>query len=296
MTSVGVPHVFLTRFNVASNQVERSILTDEWLRERSALFERYTVPSVLAQPAEGRHWLIFLSPDSPDWLKQRMGELEDGAVAHPVYLDRALTPEHLRSLVREVTGLDSGRVTTSNLDNDDGLSSGFLTQLRAVPVGATPAVVTLTNGLVRGGDDAVFLQHDPTNAFSVVVDDVGSEEFAYCWSARHTELGRLMPALRVDGPPAWLQVVHGRNVSNRVRGRLTSPARHRAGFGTMLDDLPEPGRFAFVRDRLAASPVRQLREKALPAAGGLVRRLLGEGTLERIKIALRRGQDTGRRP
>ena len=36
-----------------------------------------------------------------------------------------------------------------------------------------------------------------------------------------------MPVVQLDGPPAWLQVVHGSNVSNRVRGRIVSPNRTR---------------------------------------------------------------------
>ena len=56
-----------------------------------------------------------------------------------------------------------------------------------------------------------------------------------CWSDWHNQLGRHMDVVEVEGEPGWLQVIHGANVSNRVRGTMTDPARYRALFpGTVI--------------------------------------------------------------
>ncbi|MCU1424755.1 MAG: hypothetical protein JWM51_1046, partial [Microbacteriaceae bacterium] len=71
--SAEADHVLLTRFNLPSAGVESLIRAQEgWLRTRVELFERYCVPSVLAQTSSSYRWLIYFDPESPQWLKDRV--------------------------------------------------------------------------------------------------------------------------------------------------------------------------------------------------------------------------------
>jgi hypothetical protein len=97
-----------------------------------------------------------------------------------------------------------------------------------------------------------------------------------------------MPVRSVRGRPAWLQVIHGENVSNRVRGRLVSPARSRAAFGGLLDDRPEPGALRIARDRLLGMPARAAREAARAAAKRTAVALLGRDSLDAVKYRVAR--------
>lgn len=287
MSPEPTPHVFLTRFNLPANRVEQSIFSPEWLEARMRLFEAYTVPSVRAQAREGLGWVIYLDQrDSPDWLRARMAELAEELPLSPTYLDRPLDREMIRQHVRERSGRTQGLVATSNLDNDDGLATDFVDRVRRLSPATGPAALYLVHGLIlhRG---KVYLRRDPDNAFSAVVDDIGSEDFLTCWAGVHNQLESLMPALRDHGPPGWLQVVHGRNVSNRVGGSLVDPARYSVRFPGLIQDLPALS----VRDRLGDAggvPVRVVRDRVVRPAATVLRGAVGPRRYEAIKMAVHR--------
>lgn len=297
-------HVFLTRFNLPANRVEQSIFSEQWLLERVELFQRFTVPSVRAQrdttPGEApvsTRWLIFLDHTSPAWLRDLMAGLEAEGLASPRYLDGPLEPSQLRVFIRAALGsparpASSGTVITSNLDNDDGLAHNFVSRTAALAQDAAargdlPATLSLTTGLVHHGRE-VYLHDDANNAFSSVVDDLAREDLATCWDEWHNRLAQLMPASRSDGEPAWLQVVHGRNVSNRVRGRVSDPRLHASTFPGLLDDLTAPARAAVLRDTFMRRPVRAIRDGLRGPVAHAARSVLGAGTFERAKSAVLR--------
>ncbi len=288
-------HVFLTRFNMPANRVEASIFSDEWLRERVELFERFTVPSVRAQDADRVGWLVFLDDRSPGWLKSRMAELESEGLLRPHYLDGPLAREELTAFVRDVvadlTGPEDTRVVTSNLDNDDGLAHNFASRLRAAAEHApTPAALYLVTGLIHHLDE-VYLRNDADNAFGAVVDDLTNPEYRTCWAEWHNRLAQIMPSVDVaDGQPAWLQVVHGRNVSNRVRGRISDPRLHRSTFPGLLEDLRAPTRGAVLRDTLVRRPVRLVRDELRGPVARRARVLLGTERFEDLKSRIRRSR------
>lgn len=118
----------------------------------------------------------------------------------------------------------------------------------------------------------MFLRRDPLNAFCSVRDRW--DDPATAWSELHNRLPRVMPAVQLDGPPGWLQVVHGVNVSNRVRGRLVSPRSYADRFGHLLDDVEEPDRLAIWEDQLLYRPGRIVRDTARATSRRTALRLL----------------------
>ena len=286
-------HVFLTRFNLPANRVERSIFSEAWLRERMRLFERFTVPSVRSQDADRVRWLVFLDHASPEWLRARMTELEAEGLLSPRYLDGPLDPQQLRGFIRAevaAAGTDDGTlVVTSNLDNDDGLAHNFASRLAALAHEADerPAALYLNTGLIHAGTE-VYLRSDASNAFGAVIDDSARDDFATCWDEWHNRLGSLMATHHSDGQPSWLQVIHGRNVSNRVRGRITDPRLHRSTFPGLLDDLDAPARGVALRDTFVRRPVRLVRDEVRGPAARAARQILGTGRFEEFKSRILR--------
>lgn len=277
-------HVFLTRFNMPANKVERSIFSEEWLTERVELFRRFTIPSVKAQTWPGVRWLVFFGVHSPQWLRDEISVWESEGILTPVFVWGTLDPADLRAAIRDAVGpsAEDQVVITSNLDNDDGLAVDFCERTAKLAAGALlPQGLILSGGLILR-EPSVYLRKDRNNAFTAVAADLTDPEFPTCWSVWHTELDAAMPVRREDGAPAWLQVVHGRNVSNKVRGRLVSAAPYRRLFHGMIDALPAPSR----RELMKASAVQPLRagyDTARSTAARVARNSIGTDRFDVIK-------------
>ncbi len=280
---MSIPHVFLTRFNLPTTKVESSIYSPTWLTDRFELFRTFTVPSVLSQSPQNRHWIIYLDGNSPQWLKSAMRDLQEAGVATPNYGGR-VQHEFLLTHLREVLGRDCGPLTTSNLDNDDGLAKDFVQRLRDVPVDVPDTALYFTNGLIRSGG-RLYRRSDPDNAFCAVRSDLA--DLRTCWSEWHNRLHTLMPVVCLDGDPGWLQVVHGTNVSNRVRGRLADPELYRDLFPGLLDDVASVSPAQHVSDRLIRQPARGLRDTVRGRGAKLAIKVVGQGGLEEMKYRLR---------
>ncbi len=280
-TEVTIDHLLLTRFNLPSIGPESLIRAEDgWLQDRVELFERFTVPSVDAQTAAGKfHWLVFLDKESPRWLIDRLAPLVERAVFTPVY-GAQFTNEEVVEHARSLTGGKGDILITTNLDNDDGLAVDFIERLQRLAQVREPTALYLANGIILAGDRA-FLRHDPHNAFVSVAEPWGGAKTV--WRDWHTMLHKQM-AVRTDGGrPAWLQVVHGRNVSNRIRGRLINPAAYRGEFAGQLDGLPVPSRRVLLYDGLVSMRVRKTQETARHAGKAVLLRTVGRAGLDRVK-------------
>lgn len=285
-------HVFLTRYNLPSEGVESMIRAKEgWLRERTELFERYTVPSVRAQLGEDIHWIVYLDTQSPQWLLDKMYGWRDEGLLSPILRDSVSETERADD-IRQVVGRPEGPVITSNLDNDDGLARDFVERLRGAQVREGRTALYLENGLICSGQRA-YLRHDPSNAFCAVREDLS--DLKTCWMDWHNRLGMHMPVVGLAGQPGWLQVIHGTNVSNRVRGTIVDPAPYRALFGERLDGLHAPSTTEAARERLVAGPGRWLRDTARGnLRAGLVK-VVGKDRFDALKYQARQGLTQARK-
>lgn len=276
-------HVILTRFNLPTGGVEGLIRAqDGWLRDRFELFEKYCAPSVAAQEGPPPKWIVYLDPASPAWLLDRMDEHAAGGLLHPV-LREVVDATHVREDLARVVPNPGTTLITTNLDNDDGLAIDFCARLAAVETESPRAAVYVTNGLVHSAR-GLFRLRDRHNAFCSVRETW--DHPATCWSEYHNQLHTVMPVVELGGAPGWLQVVHGTNVSNRVRGRLVSPDRYRASFAVPLD-VPEPDRKQLVLDRVASGPLRSTRDRSRAFARTLALRAMSKEQYAQVKARLR---------
>ncbi|RAN76508.1 hypothetical protein B5P43_23205 [Bacillus sp. SRB_336] len=281
--ATGTAHFLLTRFNLPSSGPESLIRSSpEWLRNRVGLFRRYTIPSVLAQGSGRCEWIIYFDPESPDWLKSQISADAAAGTYTPIFaesVDRARLLADLRSHAPA----GSRRVITTNLDNDDGLASDFIERIQTADPGGGRHAIYLADGLIKSGTE-VFVRTDKHNAFCSVAEDW--DNAVTCWSEWHNLLADHMPTTVVRGDPAWLQVIHGANVSNRVRGRLASPASHLGRYPGLLDDVRTPGRADLAAERLVRVPSRALREYGWAAGKFMLMKTVGKEGLDRVKMRL----------
>lgn len=287
-TPAAVDHFLITRFNLPTAGVERRVRErGGWLTTRVDLFERYCLPSVRAQSSQNFRWLVYLDPDSPAWLLARLAPHIQDRVFEPVFRAE-VTPASIVEDIHSRLGTPATHLLTTNLDNDDGLATDFVERLQRIDPGAHRAALYLSTGLILG-PEGLFLRVDKLNAFCSVRETW--DDPVTCWADWHTRLPRTMPAVAVSGPPAWLQVVHDSNVSNRVRGRLVAGREYAARFPTLPTDLPQPTRSDRRRDRLVSGPARLLREFSRAAAKNTLLLLVGKGGIDRLKVWRNRAAD-----
>lgn len=261
----GLIHVLMTRFNLPSGGIEGTIRTAEgWLVDRVRLFETYCLPSVEAQTRRKFHWIVYFDPESPAWLRE-WTRADRQRAAFAAIFRRSVSRAEMIADIRSVAGKEGTELLTTNLDNDDALAADFVARLQdARPRGPRTAIY-VRNGIIKSAG-RLYLRADPANAFCSVRESAVSP--VTCWSDWHNRLGQTMPVTLLDGAPGWLQVVHGRNVSNRVKGRRVSARRFRGLFPGMLVDLPEPTCPELLSDALVGRPARG----AVEAARSVVKR------------------------
>jgi hypothetical protein len=122
---------------------------------------------------------------------------------------------------------------------------------------------------------------DRRNAFCSVAESW--DKPLACWADWHNLLGKSMPVVEIPGPPAWLQVVHGRNVSNRVHGRLISPHPHGAKFPSLPASTAHPSDNELRWELLVALPARFFGERVKSAAKWLALMILGKDGFSKVK-------------
>ncbi|MBK4348510.1 glycosyltransferase [Lacisediminihabitans changchengi] len=275
-----IDHVILTRFNLPTPGPESMVRAqDGWLRTRVVLFEKYCVPSVLSQSTRDFTWIIYFDPESPDWLKEIVERYSAEGAFVPVFRASVSNTELLDD-IRRITGAHGTTLITTNLDNDDGLAVDFIERLQSAPRVTPSAALYLTHGLIKS-PAGLFIRTDRHNAFCSVRETWDDPKT--CWIDWHDLLPKHFAVQEIVGAPAWLQVVHGTNVSNRVHGSLVDATSFRASFPGLLDDVEPPHRAQLLRDRLIASPARAIATGTRLSGKRLIRAVLGKEGLNRVK-------------
>ena len=264
-------NVVITRFNIASPGREAPIRnTPGWLDRRFELFERYCLPSIAAQTVKNFHWLIYFDEGTPAAFRERI----ESARAQAQFEPRFVGPFTMQMTASDVSALISPSddlVVTTRLDNDDAVSRDFIERVRLeaarVPTGT---VLNFTNGLALR-DGRVYTATDTSNPFTSLVESA-SGPIKTIWSAQHHKLESEWTLHQIRGLPAWLQVVHGENVSNRIKGCRVSDTAVVDTFA--LGDgvqIAPAGPVDLALDKLIAAPLRTLREQAFRAIKPWVR-------------------------
>lgn len=266
-------HVILTRFNIASPGREVAIRNSPgWLDRRFGLFEQFCLPSIAGQTVRDFHWLIYFDKDTPAEFRERIERDRQIYNFTPRYVglfDKAMIAEDVRALAAP----DEQLIVTTRLDNDDALSSDFVGRVQAAAIDApAQTVLNFTQGIaMRGG--RLYTASDHSSPFTSLVErDLAGIETI--WAKSHHELGEKWTIVQVPSKPLWLQVVHGENVTNRIKGKLVSDVEIIDSFKIRGDVAPRPvGSGTVLWDHAVLSPFRQVREAGVRLIKPIVVRL-----------------------
>ena len=244
-------HFLLTRFNVTDRAKLSPGLEQGWLSHRFDLFRQFCLPSIEGQRASNFCWLVHFDARTPqaalDQFKELVADLP--VVIVLVEPDGPDLHESAREAISKQLLPTTEWVLTSRIDNDDALAADYLLRVQNALSGKSAAFGTFSNGYEWNGT-RLYTRHYPLSPFVNRIEPVA--EFQTVWEVEHRKVASCGEWSRIDGPPAWLQVVHGENISNVVRGRRTLMASIEEGgqFPVNICGVPgEENRFLVMIDR-----------------------------------------------
>ena len=227
-----IRHFIITRFNLRTLDPSSARMIDEaYLAQRLELFERFCLPTVRSQTMQDFRWLVLFADDTPDAVKARIaGYGADWPNFVPVYLPRG-TGTVGPLVVGPYLDASPQTLITTRLDNDDGLARDYVAKVRRHEATAERLVLQFPTGFVWH-DEHVYLDRQEHNAFTTLIEPLpqgNASEYFTIYKGSHSDIGRLGRLVDVDDEPSWLQVIHGGNLENYLRGkrqRIDSLARH----------------------------------------------------------------------
>lgn len=241
MSTKSFTHVILTRFNVRIGFATSGMgLNPEWLTHRFDLFDKFCYPSVLGQTNQNFKWLVFFDQETPDIFKQKIRDYSNWENFIPIYLDKGYTHtvirEHILSHLEEGTS----HLMSTRLDNDDALSKWYVEEVQARFDHQRLNLLAFTYGYVLN-DKKLYLFRYRKNPFLTLIESRGGKEknrFRTALGLNHTNLSVFKKITRITSTPGWLQVIHDKNISNRVRGIRQPIQKLRDHFSIKLEDIP----------------------------------------------------------
>jgi hypothetical protein len=264
-------HLVLTRFNVRTSITgSTDVNSPTWLEERLRLFERFCVPSMNSQNGQFK-WIVMFDSETPESVRSRVAQLQG---FETWWLEPEPTVSDVTHRLQAVVPDSATHLLTTRLDNDDGLAKGFVRRLQLASVTHEDAYLNFPLGYQwRAG--RLYYSIQLSNPFISYVEPLrqieGDRSFKSLLTGNHTDFlasGRLR---QLWSAPMWLQVLHGSNVINNLRGVRRTAVRPARGFEWV--DLDHEGWGMRQQDRAAS--IRRLGSLAWAARDRVADRVAG---------------------
>ena len=241
-----IQHFILTRFNIriwTQDKNGKAVRTDDWLKHRFEVFEKYCLPSILNQTCQDFEWIVLFDSETPSEYKEKISGYK--AICpqfSPVFVKPA-NGKYFRQIFRSIIieRLHADRVVSTYFDNDDALSIRFVDDIhRRASELPNGFFLFYTSGYQYYTELGLMLRvHYKRNHFVSVIE-IGQPTtlktvFGYCG---HYYIDRI-PGVKIEyieDSPVWCEVIHERNMCNDAHFLLgIKPVRDREtlrrGFG-----------------------------------------------------------------
>lgn len=232
-TSREFTHLLLTRFNTSIGFAPSAKgLDEEWLVARLLLFERYCLPSVTAQRGATFRWLVFCDAASPPWFKEKMSSYGD--LFSLVYIEGPATDEVIARSVAATGLVTSPYLITTRLDNDDAIGRDHLRLVQLEFKRQDREFLLFPMGL-QLYREKLYYCYWKSNPFLSLVERVkGDGSFTTVMCVAHDRVRTAGKVRNIISSPQWLQVLHGSNLLNTLRGWPRVSGREPSAFSIPL--------------------------------------------------------------
>lgn len=210
-------HFVVTTFNVDHGAVESPGLDPEWLEPRFELFERFCLPSVGSQEHTGFTWLVFFDERTPERFRGRIEELRERTSFVPIFVPGRWHVDAVRAAIAEHRRPGTQFLITSRLDNDDSLARDYIARVQSLFAEQHSLFINFPSGYTWK-DGRLYALRNWSNPFATLIERWADERPRTVLGIEHTEIVHAADVAQIRSEPMWLQVIHGRNIANRVAG------------------------------------------------------------------------------
>lgn len=228
-------HIIITRFNVkisdtfSKDHNGRPTLTTEWTNCRFDLFEKYCLPSVVAQTEKNFIWVVFFDSSTPDHYKLAIKRFQKKCPQFkPIFLDKwgnsKLTMKQLVSLVIDE---ETEYLITTRLDNDDALHKDFVKEVQRFyhSVHYANVVLNFIDGCLMNTRTSEIKQVKYASNHFISWLENAKEDFTTVIGPNHAKISELAPVidLSLNNKPMWIEIIHENNVLNNFERHQPEP-------------------------------------------------------------------------
>jgi hypothetical protein len=228
-------HFIITQFNLRNFPRSSNAAYDDWVawtRARIGLFEAYCLPSVLQQRNRNFRWLLFFDQETPAEFMPFIEKWGRNELVEICYSNG--TDDFYASYIDEIKfrmPTDCSWLITSRIDNDDCIHQDYVDRVQQYARFRHRYMVSLASGYTLDLNKKRLSHYFyPSSPFISLVEST-SERLMGVHCKGHSEWNQLrlwvyrelrtalfaekqrMTSFVLD-KPLWIQVIHGKNVSN----------------------------------------------------------------------------------
>ena len=214
-------HFFLTRYSAVFAR-DMPPAQEDWLRYRLGFFVEACLASMTRQSVGNFRWLVFTDDRCSDEFRADFESLAEGCF-EPVWTHEVFWNDVYRDAVAERS--EAPYLITTRLDSDDAVAIDFVASVQAQFGHQDRLFVDFPRGLQLDRSGAVYRYDHVSNPFVSLIErrQPGQAPMTAFGRGMHGRVRDLGPLREVITPPMWIQVVHGGNLANDIRGPRVHP-------------------------------------------------------------------------
>lgn len=214
-------HYLITRFNIkvahyGPERMNSPEMDLEWLSIRLELFLKYCAPSVLEQSNKQFLWLIYLDPETPKTIQEKLDFLKAEMKMEFRYV--ADYPMMMNDILQMIKSVSTPYVITSRLDNDDIISKYFIQDVQAAFKPQHQLIINFTKGFEYSFLINVLIKWNVRykNQFISLIEDRNAPDVQSIYGFPHWRPPVKSTIVNITGKPYWIHVKHELNHSGSV--------------------------------------------------------------------------------
>jgi hypothetical protein len=207
-------HIVLTRFNMREDINNPKIPSVKWHEERFLLFEKYCYFSMKSQTNLNFKWLVFFDELTPKKFLPKINHYKALSNFTPIFSNNL---SHFRDHLADYLDDNIDYLITSRLDNDDAVGYDFINCVQKQFNNQNCEFINFYDGYILH-KNKLYKHKDNSNAFLSLIEKSSGNTYKTVWCIMHHKASEIARLAQIKNNPLWLQVVHSKNISNRVKG------------------------------------------------------------------------------